>query len=189
MASFLATICLFQRDSLWVSAGLQCILLGGASGIYAVMRPYKLNIRNNIDYLVLTLLEIFSAEVLLAVLHVGLSFPRYVLVSALLFSVPHMVLILYVCYVLGMKAGITQFLRKIYETLKRWVQAISLAQKGMEAESDTDCLPDRLINPEEYEPVLPSAEEHTVAELTEDKEPASEDPRRLIPVYTYGSIN
>ena len=186
MASFLGTICLFQRNSLWVSAALQCSLLIGASGICAVMRPYKLNIRNNIDYLVLTLLEIFSAEVLLAVLHVGpKSLARCVLVSALLFCVPHMVLILYVCYVLAMKAGITQYLKRI---LKRCMQAISLAQKGMEAQSDTDSLPDRLINPGEYEPVLPTTEEHTAAELTEDEEPDNEEPRRLTPVYTYGSV-
>ena len=43
----------------------------------------------------------------------------------------------------------------------------------MEAESDTDFLPDRLINPGEYEPVLPTAEENTAAELTVDKEPVN----------------
>ena len=54
-----------------------------------------------------------------------------------------------------------------------------------EAETDTDSLPDRLINPQEYEPVLPNTEKNTVAEPTESNEP---DPRRLTPVYTYGSI-
>ena len=57
------------------------------------------------------------------------------------------------------------------------------------AESDTGSLPDRLINPGEYEPVLLTRKEHSTAEPTEDKEPVDEDPRRLIPVYTYGSIN
>ena len=84
-----------------------------------------------------------------------------------------------------MKAGITQYLKRI---LKRCVQAISLAQKDMEAQSDTDSLPDRLINPGEYEPVLPTTEEPTAAELTEDEEPDNEEPRRLTPVYTYGSV-
>ena len=65
----------------------------------------------------------------------------------------------------------------------------SQAEADVEAESDTDSLPDRLINPGEYEPVLPTTEEHTAAELTENKEPVSEELRRLIPVYTYGSIN
>ena len=65
----------------------------------------------------------------------------------------------------------------------------SQAEADVEAESDTDSLPDRLINPGEYEPVLPTTEEHTAAELTENKEPVSEELRRLIPVYTYGSMH
>ena len=65
----------------------------------------------------------------------------------------------------------------------------SEAKADVEAESDTGSLPDRLINPGVYEPVLPTAEEHTAAELTEDKEPVNEEPRRLTPVYSYGSIN
>ena len=63
------------------------------------------------------------------------------------------------------------------------------AEADVETESDTGSLPDQLINPGEYEPVLPITEEHTAAELTEDKEPGNEEPRRLIPVYTYGSVN
>ena len=63
------------------------------------------------------------------------------------------------------------------------------AEADVEAESDTDSLPDRLINPGEYEPVPPTTEEHTAVEFTEDKEPDNEEPRRLTPVYTYGSIN
>ena len=63
------------------------------------------------------------------------------------------------------------------------------AETGVEAESDTGSLPDQLMNPREYEPVLiPTIEEHTVAESTES-EPVIEEPRRLTPVYTYGSIN
>ena len=65
----------------------------------------------------------------------------------------------------------------------------SEAEADVEAESDTGSLPDRLIHPEEYEPVLPTTEERTAAEPTEDKETVSEEPRRLTPVYTYGSIN
>ena len=64
----------------------------------------------------------------------------------------------------------------------------SEAEAEVETESDTGFLPDRLINPGEYEPVLPTTEEHTAAELTEDKEPINEEPRRLTPVYTYRFI-
>ena len=56
-------------------------------------------------------------------------------------------------------------------------------------ESDNESLPDRLINPERYKPVLSTTEEHTAAEPAENKGPVKEDPRRLTPVYTYGSIS
>ena len=61
--------------------------------------------------------------------------------------------------------------------------------EDVEGDSDTGSLPDRLINPGEYEPVIPTTDEHSTAEPTEDKEPVDEEPRRLTPVYTYGSIN
>ena len=64
----------------------------------------------------------------------------------------------------------------------------SEAEADVEAESDTGSLPDWLINPVEYEPLLTTTK-HTAAELTEDKEPVNEELRRLIPVYTYGSIS
>ena len=54
-----------------------------------------------------------------------------------------------------------------------------------EAEHDTGSLPDRLINPDVYEPVILTTEEYTAAE-TKD---SINDPRKLTPVYTYGSVN
>ena len=59
----------------------------------------------------------------------------------------------------------------------------------MESECDTGSLPDRLINPQEYQPVQPTIGEHTAADSTESKEPANEDLGKLSPVYMYGSIN
>ena len=74
--------------------------------------------------------------------------------------------------------------------MKRCMQATTLtseAEADVEAESDAGSLPDRLINPGEYESVLPTTEEHTAAELTVDKSQVHEEPRRLMPLYTYGS--
>ena len=103
-----------------------------------------------------------------------------------------MILIVYICHLLAKKAGITQCVQRKYETLRRCVQATrhtSEAETDVETESDTGYLPDRLINPGEYEPVLPTTEEYTAAEPTEDKlRTVKEVPRRLTPVYTYGSI-
>jgi len=55
-----------------------------------------------------------------------------------------------------------------------------------QAEAEVDSLPDRLVNPNEYEPLSHPAQEHRVAEPAEV---VIEEQRRLIPVYTYGSIN
>ena len=53
----------------------------------------------------------------------------------------------------------------------------------IEIDSDTDSLPDRLINPGEYEPPLQTAAVPTGSNNQE------RNLRRLIPVYTYSSIN
>ena len=55
---------------------------------------------------------------------------------------------------------------------------------GAEAEHDTGSLPDWLINPDEYEPVVLNTE-HRAPQPTD----SINDPRKLTPVYTYGSFN
>ena len=168
---------------------LQGVLFACATCIHAITRPYKLSFMNNVDIVVLFLLEILifvtssSASPLLT---------YFILGTTLLLLVPHMVLIFYICHKLAKKTGITQCLKRGYKTLKRCVHPTRTtieAEADMEAETDTGSLPDRLMNPGEYEPVPPTTEEHTVAELTEDKDSVNEEPRMLIPVYTYGSID
>ena len=172
-----------RHNYTWNSSA-QCVLLALASYFYAVIKPYKLNFLNNVDLVVLFLLEVLSVATTYSVSY---HFTYVLLISVLLF--PHMVLILYVCYKLTKKAGITQCLKRKHKILKGCILAITHTSADVEAESDTGSLPDRLINPEEYEPLLPTTEEQTAAEPTESKEPVNKDPRRLTPVYTYGSIN
>jgi len=73
----------------------------------------------------------------------------------------------------------------LYTTQKLTNRDSSRAEAEVESESDTDSLPDRLINPNKYERLSFTAQEHRVAEPIE----AVNEERRLIPVYTYGSIN
>ena len=58
----------------------------------------------------------------------------------------------------------------------------------MESESDTDSLPDRLINPNQYELLPRTAQEHRVAGSKKSNEAVNEEPKRLITVDTYSSI-
>ena len=63
------------------------------------------------------------------------------------------------------------------------------AEANMEADCHTDSLSDRLINPEEFEPVLLTTEEHTAVELTENMQRVSQYTRLTAAVYMYDSIN
>ena len=179
---------LYHHSSTLHIAEMQSVLLLCATCLHAITKPYRLNFMNNVDILILFLLEIF----ILGTSNFTSDLLRcIILVSTLLLLIPHMVLIFYIFHKLAKKAGITQYLKREYKALKKCMQVIrhtGQTEADVEAQSDTDSLPDRLINPGEYEP-LPTTEEHTAAELTEDKEPINEEPRRLIPVYTYGSIS
>ena len=88
--------------------------------------------------------------------------------------------------------GITQCLKKKCTDMKRHIVAkrhTGQAEAAVESESDTDSLPDRLINPNQYELLPRTAQEHRVAGSKKSNEAVDEEPRRLTPVYTYGSIN
>ena len=160
---------------------LQCVLFASASCFYAVVRPYKSNYSNNVDILVLVLLEMMSFQIILVPLHHDTA-TSTVLVAVMLLGVPHVALIFYSFHRLAKKVGITQCLKRKYQRCKLSTRCLNPDEADMEADSDTGSLPDRLINPGEYEPVLPTTEhaEHVTT---------SEDPRRLTPLYTYGSTN
>ena len=83
--------------------------------------------------------------------------------------------------------GITQYIKRKCAALKR----CKLPNGEREIDSDNDSLPDRLVNPVEYEPMPQTAQEPTAAdhELTETNDSVSEASRRLISVYTYSSLN
>ena len=182
------TLASFMNRNYYSSLG-QTILLISVTCFYAIARPYKLNSMTNADIVVLVLLELFS----LATNNPSKTFLIYfrtMLVSALLLYVPHMALIFYIFYMLAKKVGIAQYLQVKYETLTACMQMkghTDEAEADMEAMLDTGSLPDRLINPGEYEPVLLTTEEHTTTEIEEDA--VHDNPRRLTPVYTYGSFN
>ena len=85
--------------------------------------------------------------------------------------------------------GLTQCLKRKYTCFRRHMKAsrrLGQTEAEVESESDAETLPDRLINPNGYEPL---SQEHRVAEPTESKEVVNEEPRWLTPAYTYGSIN
>ena len=90
-----------------------------------------------------------------------------------------------VAFQLANVTGITRYLNRKCQVLKN---AIQNPQEGEpELRSPTDSLPDRLINPEEYEQPFHTPQQHASAEPTEGAN--GEQRKPMTPVYTYGSIN
>ena len=75
--------------------------------------------------------------------------------------------------------GITRYLKRKYAASK----LATVIQTEAEPNSPTDSLPDRLMNPEEYESPFP----HTTAEPAEEADKTQKG--LMSPVYTYGSIS
>ena len=162
---------------------IQSVLFICAACFHAIARPYKTTYMNNVDIVILNLLCLLS---LVLVYLLYLSDRRHSLMPILLLGVPHITLIFYICYKLAGKTGITQCLKACILTTRQTCQA----NANVESTSDTDSMPDRMINPGEYEPLLPNTNKHTVANSTADSGVlVIEEPRRLITVYTYESIN
>ena len=148
LASFL-----HQHYSLLFSTGVQCALFVGGSCLYAVLRPYKSNLRNNVDFSILILLEILSLTFVIEINFPASDLFTYcIFTSVLLLGIPHIIMIFYVCYHLVKKTGLAQCLEEKYKDLKRYICTSNQIEIDVESQSDTDSLPDRLIHPAEYEP-------------------------------------
>ena len=198
MASFLILriLVLFslalRSHQAWISLLIGCLFFVVASCFFATMKPYKSNLSNNVDIWMLGLLAMLSLAFLTETIYPGTRTSTYSVAAILvLLGVPHMVLIFYICYVLAKKVGITQCLKRKCNSLKRCVLAIrctSQVEADVENDSDIDSLPDRLVNPGAYIPLLHTGE-NVAAKPTESKQQVIEDPQRLSLVYSYGTIN
>ena len=114
MASFLN-----RHNSAWPLSEVRCVVLVTAACLYAVLKPYRSNWKNNIDFMILILLEIVSLVFLTATYHPATAtFTLCIVIAVLLIGIPHLVLIFYICYKFAKEAGITQFLKRKYRTLK-----------------------------------------------------------------------
>ena len=180
----------FHNYSLWVLAGRRITIICVIC-FYAIVRPYKKNLGNNVDILIIASL---GTSVLLVLLgfHFHLTAPAvlyHALAIVLLLGVPHIILILYLCNKLANKLGITECLKRKWKHLKRCVLATGYARQAeadVETTLDTGSLPDRLTNPEDYGPLLLTTEEHTAVEPIISKDLVNNN---MNPVYTYGTIS
>ena len=153
----------------WPSLEMQSALFVIATGFYAIAKPYKTNFSNNVTIVIFVLLVVTSLVMLNATYNSAVNiFTSSVLMSILLLCLPHMILIFYICYQIAKKTGFTQCLTKNYTTLKGYLltfQGTRQSETDLQAEFDISTLPDRLINPGEYEPLLPTRERHMHMQL------------------------
>ena len=98
-------------------------------------------------------------------------------------SIVFAICVFILAFQLGNVTGITQYLNRKCLGLKL---PINYLHSDAEVRSPTVSVPDRLINPEEYEPLFHTPQRYTSAESTEG---ANEVQRQLTPVYTYVSVS
>ena len=155
------------------------VALASTSLFFAIVRPYKVIYLNAIDSLLLTFLCIQS---LLCLFMIYLPKQRYshaIGVSALLgVGIPHAVLMLYVLYFILKKLRTLQYLnRKCRCLLGRcfWMQ-----------HSLTDFLPDRLVNSDEYKPLIPAVNQQGTENFQSESCTVHD---RVTPMNTYGIVD
>ena len=111
---------------------------------------------NTVDSLLLALLSI---QALISLLVKYLRNPRYSYLigstGLITMGIPHAALVSYILYIISKKIRILQHLKRKYRCL---LSTFHLSNHSLSGYSglDTDSLPDRLVNPDEYEPLIPA---------------------------------
>ena len=113
-----------------------------------------------------------------ATYHIKLSGGNQLAVGYTSVSIAFATFICILVFQIANMTGITQY-------LKRKCTSRNQAEADVGPQDDGS-LPDRMVNPEEYEPPFHTSQGHTIMEPTEG---ANEAQKWLIPAYTYGSIN
>ena len=121
-----------------------------------------------------------------ATYHVSLSGGNQLAVGYTSVSIAFATFIAILVIQLANVTRITQYLKRKCAALK--VSTMNQNEAKAELRSPTDSLPDRMLNPDDYEPSLYTPKGY--ATDCEPTEGANEAQRRLVtPAYTYGSIN
>ena len=160
----------------WIYSALLFIIL---LLVFALVRPYKTEQMNALDSLLMALL---AATVFLSLpyLYIPLSprFSKFIALGILLLSsIPLLALILYITYKLFKKSNFLNFCK--LSIAQR--PLVSVIEKDTESNFSEESLPDRLINPEEYTPLLNSIQ----SDYSKIFEPTDSSSREVrIPVHT-----
>ena len=128
------------------------ILLGAGSLLFALLRPYKENWINIWDSVAFALYSFGE---------LGTVYARYINHSRFdiaygLAVIPLLYITLYIAYQMLFRMSLRQRCSSLFQKLT--TQRATLPYVDTHYNSDTDDFPDRVAHPEQYEPLLPSAE-------------------------------
>ena len=133
---------------------MTAVVCGSASLFFSIIRPYKVKYFNAIDSIILALpalLALICQDIFANHGQTSVT-PTLVVCGLLIIGLPHATLMLYILYIVSKKIGIYQCLIEKCRCLLSMV-----CRKKHSLALDTDSLPDRLVNPDEYEPLIPAA--------------------------------
>jgi len=133
---------------------LSVIIIVAAAMLIVIARPYKRNYMNVLESLMLALLGLVSLLILAYLYLLPSEAPLLLpyLITTLI-SIPQLVLILYIVY--HPLRG-----RRLVKYITERITNLKINAKGQNTEEHiTDSLPDRLVNPDQYRPLLPAESE------------------------------
>ena len=141
----------FDHAYHWLTTAVTFV---STSLFFAIMKPYKVNHLNTIDTLFLALLSIQVLIILFVKYLPNQRYSNVIGVTGLLtMGIPHAALVLYIMCIISKRIRIIQHLKRKC----RCLYSIPCWHKHSQAEGlDTDSLPDRLVNPDEYDPLIPT---------------------------------
>jgi len=108
--------------------------------------------------------------------------------SLLLMEIPHAALMLYILYFILKKMIIHRYLNKrcwYLLGIVGWNQHCPV-ESNSHCGPDTDSLPDRLVNPEEYEPLIPAVNQQGTENFQNESYAVQ---ARVTPMNTYGILD
>ena len=152
-----------------------------ASLFFAIVRPYKVHHSNTVDSLLLALLSI---QVLMCLLGKYCTDERYShvfeLTGLLTVGIPHATLVLYILYITSKKIRILQHLKRKCRCLLSIVCRNKHSLDEDNSGCNADSLPDRLVNPNEYDPLIQAVSQQGTENIQ------SEAHAVVAPMNTYG---
>ena len=150
LLSYVFNLHSFGKGYGWIIA---LTAFASTSLFFAIVRPYKVRHWNTAESLFLAMLSMQSLTGLLVKYMPNQKYDHaYGVTGLLIMGIPHAALALYILYIISKKIRIIEHLKRKCRCLLNicWNKHSLNGQSGL----DTDSLPDRLVNPNEYEPLI-----------------------------------